>query len=118
MLKRLRHIFLAKSSDKLRRLQKFDPFFYSNYYDDLAILDSSEKLRKHYLKYGIKECRFSCAEEAIGFFESRFGQLPADFSAEGYWAVNRDLKQIFTHDWQFKQHYLQFGRAEKRRYVS
>ncbi|MGB6175723.1 MAG: glycosyltransferase [Methylocella sp.] len=97
-------------------LTDFDPGFYRKFYGDLYHLKSPRALRKHYLLHGLREGRWKNFAEATKNFESRFGQLPEDFSASGYKLLNDDLARTFDHEWQFTFHFLENGRKEGRRY--
>lgn len=99
-----------------KRLTGFDPEFYAGYYPDLSALKSPSARLRHFLKSGLAEGRFRNEAEAIASVEAKHGPLPADFSVDGYRASNVDLAAAFTHRAQFILHYLQYGRAERRRY--
>lgn len=113
----LTNIFNIIGSSKKDRLANFDPSFYSIYYTDLVSLKSERALRRHYVVFGVKEGRLKNQEEAMKFYEAKFGVvLPEDFDPAAYRSFNKDLASQFTQDWQFKLHYIQYGRRERRKY--
>jgi hypothetical protein len=94
----------------------FDAEFYRHYYKDLAALKGASALQAHYRRRGIKEGRFKSLPELRKYLESKHGHLPDDFDHEVYREINKDIAKEFTYDWEFELHYLEFGRAEGRRY--
>jgi len=94
----------------------FDDEFYYKYYGDLHHLKSPGALREHYIQHGKREGRWKTLTEATKNFESRFGPLPGDFSANAYKLLNEDLARAFDHEWQYAFHYLEHGRNEGRSY--
>jgi O-antigen biosynthesis protein len=101
----------------LSRLAYFDHEFYRSNYADLKDF-SAIRLYKHFLMHGWHENRFVNLRQTLKVLTEKTGPLPADFSWSGYSAQNPDLAEIFRFDWQFKIHYLQFGRAEGRGYLN
>jgi len=94
----------------------FDPVFYRQNNGDLFHLTRAKELHKHYRRHGAKEGRAKNLAAAQEAYEHRFGPLPSDFDSQIYRFLNEDLARIFTHDWQFAFHYLEYGRKEGRRY--
>ncbi|KAF2990051.1 hypothetical protein MJC1_02968 [Methylocystis sp. MJC1] len=113
----LTNIFNIIGGPKKEQLANFDPSFYSIYYPDLASLKSERTLRRHYVIFGVNEGRLKNQEEAMNFYEAKFGvALPEDFDLAAYRSFNKDLASQFTQDWQFKLHYIQYGRRERRKF--
>jgi len=77
---------------------------------DLQSLNS-EQLGIHYLQYGKKERR---TYSSFQFPHSPTTLLHPDFEPEEYGQIHKDLESF--HDEQLTQHYIQFGRTEKRPY--
>lgn len=97
-------------------LTGFDAAFYYRYYSDLRHLERPKALARHFLEHGFKEGRFKNLDQAVRHYRATFGDLPADFSAKLYKALNEDLAARFDHDWQYEFHYMEYGRREGRPY--
>lgn len=93
----------------------FDPNFYRKYYDDLAALPNDRALAVHFMQYGRAEGRSANATALIEAFETQYGSLPATFNANSYRALHTDLADKIE-PWELQEHYLRYGRSEKRAY--
>lgn len=79
----------------------FDVDFYKETYPELVdkVGDSAEALLRHFVMYGIEECRAGNKE----------------FDVEAYLAYNLDIRRICQNSYMPAYfHYIQYGRAEKR----
>lgn len=93
----------------------FDLIFYRNYYKDLAAMPDDRALALHFIQFGRDEGRSPNAAALIESLEIEHGPLPADFNANAYRDLHSDLSaKIET--WELQEHYLRYGRPEKRAY--
>lgn len=95
----------------------FDPKFYQKYYGDLANISNDQDLAVHFMHYGRAEGRCANPSELLGTLQEKYGSLPADFNSAVYRKLHSDLADK-TEFWQLCEHYLRYGRAEKRAYGS
>ncbi|NEU12667.1 glycosyltransferase [Methylobacterium sp. BTF04] len=78
---------------------------------------SDDALSNHFIQNGRVEGRFPRADDLICALEAEHGPLPSDFLPEAYRASHADLESKL-HPWELKEHYLRYGRYEKRKYRS
>jgi glycosyltransferase involved in cell wall biosynthesis/tetratricopeptide (TPR) repeat protein len=99
----LRRIFGPLSQDD------FDAQFYYANYKDLSHINSSRRLRRHYLRYGRSEGRYKNRNEARAALASRFTKLPKTFDPAIYKLLNPSLAHKFVDDFQYERHFLEHG---------
>ncbi|MDP8916787.1 MAG: hypothetical protein M3M95_06255, partial [Pseudomonadota bacterium] len=95
----------------------FDPAFYRARYADLKGLPDDAALWRHYAAFGRSEGRHANQKAAIAALEREIAPLPADFDPKTYRTLHGDLRAAIKTDWEAAEHYLRFGKAEKREYV-
>ena len=93
----------------------FDAIFYQNYYKDLAVIPDDRALALHFIQHGRDEGRSPNAVALIEALETEYGPLPADFNANAYRDLHSDLSAKIE-VWELQEHYLRYGRPEKRAY--
>ena len=94
----------------------FDVEFYSARYG-AAIAEEGLSEYQHWKRYGDNSGPFFPNPDAlIAHHESQGNTLPADFTAEYYRFLNRDISESLKHDWQVQLHYLELGKKEARPY--
>jgi hypothetical protein len=92
----------------------FDAAFYRSHYPDLAGMADPAQLWSHYVAHGRAEGRFANLAEAIAALEGELGSLPPGFRPAVYRRLHADLRAALKTDWEAADHYLRYGRAEKR----
>jgi glycosyltransferase involved in cell wall biosynthesis len=95
---------------------EFDPEFYRTRYPDLAELDDPARLWRHFASHGRAEGRLPNEAAAIRQLEAELGPLPSGFRPSVYRTMHADLRAAIKSDWEAAEHYLRYGRAEKRKY--
>jgi glycosyltransferase involved in cell wall biosynthesis len=95
----------------------FDPAFYRARYSDLKSLPDDAALWRHFSAFGRAEGRHPNQKAAITALEREIAPLPADFDPRTYRTLHADLRAAIKTDWDAAEHYLRFGKAEKRPYV-
>lgn len=94
--------------------QEFDAEFYRSYYDLKNLSDS--EARQHFVSRGRREGNFPNATYLVVKYQKERRQLPDDFDAGTYLALNGDLRRFYKYDWEATTHYLRYGRWEGRPY--
>jgi len=119
--------FSLLKSDKLKNAiyiyiyQKFyknieiDFYFYRSYYKDTSIFKLDYELFRHYVQHGQREGRSPSSEALIRRLENEHGALPDDFEPSQYKSLHSDIDAM-QEPWASAEHYLRFGRQEKRAY--
>jgi hypothetical protein len=92
----------------------FDPTFYRANNPDLRGL-SDEALARHYRAHGRAEGRYGSEAQASAALGARAGAPPPEFDPCEYRLCNPDLRRTIRTSWQATEHYLRYGRAEKRK---
>ncbi|KQQ32587.1 hypothetical protein ASF58_24265 [Methylobacterium sp. Leaf125] len=105
----------AKVYRKSHKSLGFDPRFYKSYYKDTDGFKSDYELLRHYVQHGKREGRSPSSEALIRRLESDYGALPNDFVPSQYRLLHGDLSGM-QEPWAPAEHYLRFGRKEKREY--
>ena len=91
--------------------------FYKKFNKDLVMLFDETELANHFLNHGRAEGRFANPTELINALEKEHGPLPADFNSSVYQKLHGDLSNK-TENWELCEHYIRYGRYEKRAYGS
>jgi len=112
-IKRLGYYFYSAIYKNLN----LDTKFYKSYYADLRGFVSERELKLHYIQHGKREGRFRNAAELIEDLQAHYGSLPDDFVASQYRLRHPDLSAM-RDTWTLIEHYLRFGRSEKREYTA
>lgn len=95
----------------------FDPDFYRAHYADLSALQDPARLWRHYEAFGRTEGRFPNAAAAIAALEAEHGELPAGFRPAVYRTMHADLRAALKSDVAAAEHYLLYGRRERRKHL-
>ena len=95
----------------------FDAAFYRERYPDLQSLPDAGALWRHYASYGRNEGRHPNQAAAVAALEAELGPLPKGFEPRTYRSLHKDLRAALKTDWEAAEHYLRYGKNEKREYV-
>ena len=95
----------------------FDAAFYRGHYPDLARMSDPAQLWAHYATHGRTEGRFPNLAKAIAALEDELGPLPQGFRPSVYRTLHADLRAVLKTDWESADHYLRYGRGEKRTFL-
>ena len=100
---------------KIHKNLDLDVQFYKSYYRDTSGFRSDHELLRHYVQHGQREGRSPSALALIQRLETEHGALPDDFVPLQYKLLHGDLSAM-QEPWILAEHYLRFGRQEKREY--
>jgi glycosyltransferase involved in cell wall biosynthesis/tetratricopeptide (TPR) repeat protein len=93
----------------------FDAAFYAQRYMAGLSEEWCSEL-EHWKRSGAQAGYFPNPDALLAQYAADGNVLPADFSADYYRFLNRDISDALRADWQAKLHYLEVGKRESRSY--
>ena len=112
---KIENLIKIKIYEKIYKNTNFDYEFYRSYYKDTLNFKSDYELFRHYVQHGQREGRSPSSEALLRTLEIEHGALPDDFEPSQYKLLHSDISAM-QEPWASAEHYLRFGRQEKRAY--